>query len=254
MTDVLETTANSSRLFQQIADQIAIEIKSGKFPVGSRLPAERDLAVKFEVSRPTVREALIALEIAGMIEVRTGSGAYVCPRPRISEKRIKTQIADSGPSAFELVAARRMIEPPVAGQAALSATSEDLKLISRALLQFEHNWNGTHWQKLEADRQFHMSVAEATHNGLVIGIVRTLWDGMFSPIFAVLSARTKLTDRQSMTMSDHRTILSCIERGDSGGAQAAMMNHLVHVELTLLQNQTPKGIRAGSKKKGVKIL
>jgi len=232
MTDQIET---SPRLYQQIADRIAESIEQGKFRVGTRLPAERDLADQFEVSRPTVREALIALEIVGLIEVRTGSGAYVCPRPNAVQNG--KRIEDAGPSAFELIAARRMVEPSVAAQAAISATDADKRAISHALAEFERNWNGTHWEKLEADRLFHMRVAEATHNSAVIGILEKLWDGMFGQIFAVLSERTKLTNRQAMTMHDHHTILHCIERGDAIGAHAAMTNHLVHVELTLLQKQ-----------------
>ena len=69
-----------NRLYQQVADQIARLIEAGRFSVGTRLPPERDLATRFGVSRPTVREALVALEIAGLIEVRVSSGAYVCPR------------------------------------------------------------------------------------------------------------------------------------------------------------------------------
>ncbi len=234
MADQIEI---SQRLYQQIADRIAQSIEQGKFRVGTRLPAERDLAEQFEVSRPTVREALIALEIVGLIEVRTGSGAYVCPRPRAGATQGAKNIEDAGPSAFELVAARRMIEPAVAAQAAISAKDADKRAIAEALTAFERNWNGTHWEKLEADRLFHMRVAEATHNSAVIGIVEKLWDGMFGQIFAVLSERTKLTNRQAMTMHDHHTILHCIERGDAIGAHAAMTNHLVHVELTLLQKQ-----------------
>jgi len=226
----------SPRLYQQIADRIEIFIKQGKFGVGARLPAERELADQFEVSRPTVREALIALEIAGLVEVRTGSGTYVSPRAR-SKTPGKGTGKDAGPSAFEIVEARRAIEPSIAAQAAMRATKEDIKLIAGALAEFERNWNGTHWEKLEADRKFHMRVAEAAHNLLIVKILENLWTGMFGQIFAVLSQRTRLSNRQAMTMHDHYTILHCIERRDASGAYAAMTNHLVHVELALLEKQ-----------------
>jgi len=226
----------SPRLYQQIADRIAAAIKQGRFGVGARLPAERELAEQFEVSRPTVREALIALEIAGLVEVRTGSGAYISPFARSKAAGNETS-KDAGPSAFEIIEARRAIEPSIAAQAAMRATKEDIKLITEALAEFERNWNGTHWEKLEADRMFHMRVAEAAHNSLIVRILENLWMGMFGQIFAVLSQRTKLTNRQAMTMHDHYTILHCIERRDASGAYAAMTNHLVHVELTLLEKQ-----------------
>lgn len=230
---------SAQRLYQQVADQISALIQSGEFAGGGRLPPERDLARQFSVSRPTVREALIALEIAGLVEVRIGSGAYVC-QPRAAEaartgETARAKPGDAGASAFELITARRLVEPAVAGLAAQQATKEDLARIKAALDQFERDWNGTHWEKLEADRQFHMALAEATHNGAVIAIVDGLWRDMFGQIFAVLSERTRLQSKQSMTMHDHRTIFHCIERGDAMGAQAAMMNHLVHVEFTLLE-------------------
>ena len=91
----------SPPLYQQVADHIAEPDRAGKFRVGTRLPPERDLADRFEVSRPTVREALVALEIAGLIEVRTSSGAYVCPRPRVSVARTarRSRMPDQAPSS-----------------------------------------------------------------------------------------------------------------------------------------------------------
>lgn len=229
---------SSPRLYQHIADKIAKSIESGDFGVGSRLPPERELADQYSVSRPTVREALIALEIAGLVEVRTGSGTYVCPNTRKKTSKKDKKIEDAGPSAFELISARRMIEPSIAAQAAINATKKDITAITAALASFEANWHGTHWEKLEADRAFHMSIADASHNTFMVKFLEELWVGMFGPIFAVLSQRSKLTNRQAMTMGDHHTILNCIKRGDNVGAHAAMTAHLVHVELTLLEQQS----------------
>lgn len=224
---------STQRLYQQVADHIAQLIRGGEYAVGDRLPPERDLARSLTVSRPTVREALIALEIAGLVEVRTGSGAYVSRPAGASPDGPRDSIDETGPSAFELITARRLVEPAVAGLAAINATQPDIESIAEALALFEQRWNGTHEEKLDADRLFHTRLAEATHNAVVIAIVEELWRGMFGPIFAVLSARTQLTNRQTMTHHDHRTILGCVERRDAQGAQAAMLNHLVHVELTL---------------------
>ena len=232
------------RLYQQVADRLAELIRSGELAVGSRLPPERDLASQFAVSRPTVREALIALEINGLVEVRSGAGAYVArPAAGQGRKGAAPGVDDTGPSAFELVTARRLIEPSVAALAATTAGREEVARIAAALTLFEQHWHGTHWQKLEADRAFHMSLAEATGNSVIVGLLEDLWHGMFGPIFAVLSERTQLTNRQSMTMSDHRIILRCIERRDAKGAEAAMINHLVHVELTLQDPPPPRPTR-----------
>lgn len=224
----------TQRLYQQVADHIADLIRGGEYPTASRLPPERDLARRLQVSRPTVREALIALEIAGLVEVRTGSGAYVCGRSA-SPDGLRAALDAAGPSAFELITARRLVEPQVAALAAQTATPADLASLAEAVELFERRWTGTHHEKLEADRLFHTRLAEATRNAVVVAIVEELWRGMFGPIFAVLSERTQLTNRQSMTLQDHRTILACVERRDAAAAHAAMLNHLVHVELTLLE-------------------
>src|SRR3989441_2240947 len=111
------------RLYRQIADQIRTLIRSGEFSAGSRLPPERDLARQLGVSRPSVREALIALEVEGYVEVRVGSGVYVLgPRPA---DRTDTLPADSGP--FELIRARWLIESECAAMAARHATRTQVR-------------------------------------------------------------------------------------------------------------------------------
>src|SRR5512140_3135570 len=95
------------RLYRQIAEQIRTLIKSGEFKAGGRLPPERDLARQLGVSRPSVREALIALEVEGLVEVRIGSGIYVTGLPRAAPPTESEQPA-AGP--FELLRARYVIE------------------------------------------------------------------------------------------------------------------------------------------------
>ena len=106
------------RLYRQIADQIRGLIRSGEFPAGSRLPPERDLARQLGVSRPSVREALIALEVEGMVEVRIGSGIYVLAGGQTAGANGPE--ATAGP--FELLRARYVIESECAALAAKSAT------------------------------------------------------------------------------------------------------------------------------------
>src|SRR6187397_1893441 len=107
------------RLYRQIADQIRTLIKSGEFPAGARLPPERDLAKQLGVSRPSVREALIALEVEGLVEVRIGSGIYVLRRGRDAAPAVDVEHAGAGP--FELLRARYVIETECAALAARSA-------------------------------------------------------------------------------------------------------------------------------------
>src|ERR1044071_4340858 len=109
------------RLYRQIADQIRGLIRSGEFPAGSRLPPERDLAKQLGVSRPSVREALIALEVEGLVEVRIGSGIYVQPGHGAAGDAAEAQ---AGP--FELLRARYVIESECAALAAKSAKDSQI--------------------------------------------------------------------------------------------------------------------------------
>src|SRR6476659_9836086 len=122
------------RLYRQIADQIAALIARGEYGAGQRLPPERDLAKQLGVSRPSVREALIALEVEGYVEVRVGSGVYVTGAQPATGAAAKLP-ADSGP--FELIKARWLIEGECAALAAKSATRAQIRAIEEALDEME---------------------------------------------------------------------------------------------------------------------
>jgi DNA-binding FadR family transcriptional regulator len=229
-------TIAPQRLYQQAAEQLAALIRGSEYAIGTRLPAERDLARQLGVSRPTVREALIALEIAGLVEVRLGSGAWVKPRA----PSVTAAPQDAGASPFELIAARKLVEPQVAAMAAQTITETELAGLHETLGMIETK-RRDHWEKLEVDHLFHMRIAQASHNTVVIDIVDNLWKGMFAPIFALLSERTELTNKQYMTLADHRAIYGCLERHDAQAAHAAMMAHLVNVELTLQVEDAESG-------------
>src|SRR3954468_1621512 len=165
------------RLYRQIADQIARLVERGEYPIGARLPPERDLAKQLGVSRPSVREALIALEVEGYVEVRIGSGVYVVNRAR--RETPEPLAEDSGP--FELIKARWLIEAECAALAAKNATRAQCRAIDDALdnMQAEVTKGGV---PLDADRQFHHRVAEASGNSALALVVRMLWDQRVGPL------------------------------------------------------------------------
>src|SRR3954452_273971 len=109
-------TVASQRLYQQVAGQLGELIRQGEFRQGDRLPPERDLAKVLGVSRPTVREAMIALEIAGLVEVRVGAGTFITDRAAAANGA--PRFDSTGASPLQAIAARRMIEPPIAALAA----------------------------------------------------------------------------------------------------------------------------------------
>ena len=211
------------RLYRQIADQIRTLIKSGEFPAGARLPPERDLAKQLGVSRPSVREALIALEVEGLVEVRIGSGIYV--QTGGVEKAIHgSHDAEAGP--FELLRARYVIEAECAALAAKSAKKSQVQAIADALDVMQHEMIAGEHQPLGGDRLFHLRIAEATGNGALVAVVKLLWDERTGPLYQQLEHHYDSPSLWESAMSEHRAVLKAIAAKDANGARAAMQRHL----------------------------
>jgi len=210
------------RLYRQIADQIRGLIKSGEFPAGARLPPERDLARQLGVSRPSVREALIALEVEGMVEVRIGSGIYVLAPGGVGDLDAANDSA-SGP--FELLRARYVIESECAALAAKSAKKSQVTAIESALDDMERERRDGK-QPLGGDRMFHMRIAEATGNGALVQVVKMLWDERTGPLYKQLEDHYDSPELWTAAMSEHRSVLRAIAGHDPAAARAAMQRHL----------------------------
>jgi DNA-binding FadR family transcriptional regulator len=214
----------SRRLYRQIAEQIAGLIEGGEFKPGARLPPERDLARQLGVSRPSVREALIALEVEGYVEVRVGSGVYVLDR-RGMAARAEALPADSGP--FELIRARRMIESECAALAARDATRAQIRAIEEAFDAMEHERSRDEaGMPLMEDRLFHLRIAEATGNSALALVVKTLWDQRTGPLFMKLEKHFSTPQTWITAVKEHRDILHAISKRDARGARAAMRRHM----------------------------
>jgi DNA-binding FadR family transcriptional regulator len=211
------------RLYRQIADQIRGLIRSGEFSAGARLPPERDLAKQLGVSRPSVREALIALEVEGYVEVRMGSGVYVADRRGAAgAARLP---ADSGP--FELIRARWMIESECAALAAKEATKAQVRAIEEAVDEME-SVRDRGVVPLEADRAFHLRIAEATGNSALALVVQTLWSQRTGPLFLRLEHHYDTPALWTVAIKEHRDIVAAIARRDPAAARAAMRRHMDH--------------------------
>ena len=125
-----------------------------------------------KVSRPSVREALIALEVEGYVDVRVGSGVYVA-RAGVARGKTARLAADSGP--FELISARRLLESECAALAAKNASTAQIKRMRAALTAMIRD-RKRNVMPLENDRRFHLEMAEAGGNSALALVVRTLWD------------------------------------------------------------------------------
>jgi DNA-binding FadR family transcriptional regulator len=213
------------RLYRQIAEQIRTLIASGEFPAGTRLPPERDLAKQLGVSRPSVREALIALEVEGLVEVRIGSGIYVLGRNGAAGARAADETVEAAAGPFELLRARYVIESECAALAAKSARKPQIAAIDEALLQMQREFEHEK-QPLGGDRLFHLRVAEATGNGALVAVVKMLWEERTGPLYQRLEHHYDTPALWTAAMAEHRAVLKAIAEHDVPGARVAMQRHL----------------------------
>ena len=212
------------RLYRQIADQIRTLIGSGEYPLGARLPPERDLARQLGVSRPSVREALIALEVEGLVEVRIGSGIYVQGLGRGEAVGHETH-ATAGP--FEQLRARWVIESECAALAARSRKKTQLAAIEGALEQMQQALDNDQ-QPVSADRLFHVRIAEATGNGALVQVVRMLWEDRSGPLYRRLDHHYAAPKLWVAAMNEHRSVVKAITERDAEAARKAMQQHVNH--------------------------
>lgn len=209
------------RLYLQIADQIRTLIESGEVERGARLPAERDLAKQLKVSRPSLREALIALEIEGLLDVKVGSGIYV--RQPAAANHAAALAGAFGP--FEVMHARWLIEGECAALAARHAGAEQVRAIREAHAHMVEETRSNP-NPLEADRDFHVRLAEASGNSALVLLVQTLWDQRVGPLYRALEKKIEHPSMAAETLREHQAIVSAIARHDAAGARAAARRHM----------------------------
>ncbi|MDM0055837.1 FadR/GntR family transcriptional regulator [Variovorax fucosicus] len=209
------------RLYRQIADQLRALIGKGEFVPGARLPAERDLARQLGVSRPSVREALIALEVEGYVEVRTGSGVYVLDRPQRSAAPVEA--TEWGP--LELIRARRVVEGETAALAALHGKRKDFDAMQRAI-DTMREMADRNVMPLDGDRAFHLAIVEASGNTVLIETVQGFWDSRRGPLFTRLGGYFETVVSWRRAIAEHEAIRDAIVARDPAAARAAMHEHM----------------------------
>ncbi len=231
---------NPSRLYQRVAETLAEAIHRGDWKPGERLPAERELAQQFDVSRPTVREAVIALELDGLVEVRIGSGVYVAEPVAGAGRRPRASPVPMDVGPFELTEARMMVEAEVAALAASLITDEELDALAALLPAMEAANREGHGE--DVDRAFHRAVAEATRNSAMVAIVDQLWlMRSQSPQCAAMFARSRERGTKPV-VAEHEAIVQALRARDPRAARAAMRAHLARVLQYLLDASETEAI------------
>lgn len=217
-----EGVGNGDRLYQRLARHIFDDLVAGRYAIGSRLPAERELCAEYGASRPAVREALIALEVQGYIDIRVGSGAYVRRLPGREDH------PGFAITAFELTETRLAFEGEAAALAAKQITDDEIAKLE-ALLDAMTAENLRAKVTEDADREFHMTIAGATRNAGIVLMIDELWRlRSTSPACALLHDKARHAKIRPV-VAEHRRIVEALKARDPQAARAAMRAHLAAV-------------------------
>jgi GntR family uxuAB operon transcriptional repressor len=235
---------SNKRRYFEIGTQIEELLDSGVFKAGQRLPSERVLSEKFETSRATIREAIIMLELKGLVEVKQGAGIYF-----IESKQVQTgppnQYNDIGP--FELLQARQVVESNIACFAATQIKFNELKALKRVLIAQENEINRDSKKFEELDHQFHQLIAESTQNRVLIDQATEMWKSVrtHNPLWKALNHKyLHEADLQSQWICDHKRILLALQRRAAEDVKQAVWQHIENSKVELMKIATSDGINA----------
>ncbi|MFZ0099400.1 MAG: FCD domain-containing protein [Gemmobacter sp.] len=228
---------SAEKLSQSVSRQIELLILRGILRPGERLPAERDLAERLGVSRPSLREALEVLEAKGLLVTRPGAGAFVAEvlgnafSPALIEL-----FASHDEAVQDYIAFRRDLEGLAAERAARVGSDTDLEVIATIFAKME----AAHQKRDPSDEaaldaQFHMSIIEASHNVIMLHMMRSMFDLLRQGVFynRQMMFRNRMT--RDMLLDQHRAINRAIQARDPSGARAAISAHMDYVEEALME-------------------
>ncbi len=224
-----------SRVYTSVVDQILASIRSGKFSPGTSLPAERVLANQLQVSRGSLREAIRVLEHAGVVDVRTGSGTYVTQQSGSDAAMLRAHAAVIGEhSPLDLMVARSALEPVCAEHAATSHHPGDLEAMEESIIE-QDRLIREGGDVSQVDSAFHLAVAAASHNGVLLAQERMLVDLMHEQTWSELKQRSRANiGAAEQYLEHHRHVLRAIKQGDSRRAGQMMAVHMSAIETALL--------------------
>ncbi len=207
------------RLYTNVLRKMLALIDSGQFPVGGRLPPERELAERFNVSRPTIREAIIALEVLGRVQVKTGSGIYV----REHESGGNGGIDNISP--WELTESRALIEGEAAALAATHINEKELRDLKDSLHEMALESDAGSLAEGDADKKFHRIIAQATRNAMLVSVIEKMWYVRNNAPAVSRAYRAICEQDGAKRVEEHREIYEALSRRDPKAARAAMHQH-----------------------------
>jgi GntR family transcriptional repressor for pyruvate dehydrogenase complex len=223
------TRQSQGRLYLAVVDRLKQAIESGVYPVGGRLPSERELAEELGVSRPVVREAIIVLESRGMVQTRHGAGVFV----QADAESAGGAVVDSDSGPFEVIEARRLLEGEIAALAAALVTERQIAEMQR-LIDRIADVRLDEATREKADRAFHIALARVTDNDVLAGIVETLWDMRYQSALCEYFFRRAREAGIEPPVDEHQKVLDALKARDAEAARGAMREHLARVTENLL--------------------
>lgn len=208
------------KVYEAAMSQLVALIEAGTYVPGDRLPTERDLSEQLGISRASVRQALTGLAAMGLVESRSGDGSYV------TERRTDFVWQIDAASALEILEGRRAIESGTARLAAQRRTDDDLAdLIAIVRAMDEQVSDGVH--PVDTDRQFHRSIAVASHNSVLLQAMDALVEQMAGPEWHRIKLWGLRGAEQTERIQDHhRQILRAIQDQDETRAERLMQLHI----------------------------
>jgi DNA-binding FadR family transcriptional regulator len=233
--------AAERRLYREVLDKMQTLIDSGEFPAGGRLPPERELAERFGVSRPTIREAIIALEALGRVRVKTGSGIYVL------EHHSATGNGLDRISPFELTESRAVVEGEAAALAANLITTEELEELEASLYEMAVENDEGDLASGDADRKFHRIISQATRNAVLVSIIENLWY-VRNHAPQVFRAYKAICEQDgARRVEEHQAIYDALVKRDANAARAAMHEHFARILNKLIATSEAEQIELARK-------
>jgi GntR family transcriptional repressor for pyruvate dehydrogenase complex len=224
----------SARKSDQVFEEISRFIRSGRFPPGSRLPAERDLVTMFDTSRQTIREAIYRAELIGLVEVRHGAGSFVVSAtPTVGEKAVDELIKIEANKVGEFFEIRRALEGWCAGQAAKTATQSHLSAM-KARLEAMQTLDVTSDAWEENDIGFHAALAAATGNPLAVRMMEIMRDSFTA--FYRLKRYIPNREEQALIWQHHADIYEGVRERSPERARAAIIGHMDFIEAKLAES------------------
>lgn len=220
------TSANKQKVYEIIFQKIQTEITAGILKAGEKLPPERELAVKYGVSRTSIREALRLLELSDFVEIRHGDGTFIKTNgyQTIQQQLTSVALKTDQTTLYEMLELRLILESQCAALAALRATGQDIEKIARTLEAMKNTDDEE--IGIQADLDFHMAIAEAANNSVLAQLISSFASHMRSTIEVTRKHRLSSKKNYARTLEEHRAIFIAISRGESDRAKGLMEDHI----------------------------